>query len=101
VIKHLIPRESLIKEIKQLITPAEETGHYPLLVGEHGTGKTTLIKLAVKDMDKNKPKGIVYVNIPDRCSEEPSVVKAMREALEWSLDQVIDSKERKYSSSFP
>jgi hypothetical protein len=51
-------------------------------------------------MDKNKPKGIVYVNIPDRCSSEGSVVKAMREALEWSLDQAIDSKERTYSSSF-
>jgi ATPase subunit of ABC transporter with duplicated ATPase domains len=60
-IKHLIPRESLVEEIKQLITPAEETGHYPLIVGEHGTGKTSLIKLAANDMDKDKPKGIVYV----------------------------------------
>jgi hypothetical protein len=50
-------------------------------------------------MDKNKPKGIVYVNIPDQCVED-SVVEAMREALGWSPDQVIDSDKRKYSNSF-
>jgi hypothetical protein len=99
-IKYPIPRKPLVEEIKQLITPAEETGHYPLIVGEHGTGKTSLIKLAVNDMDKNKPKGVVYVNIPDRCVLEDSVIEAMREALGWSPDQVIDSGKRKCSNSF-
>jgi type II secretory pathway predicted ATPase ExeA len=98
--KYPIPRKPLVEEIKLLITPAEETGHYPLIIGEYGTGKTSLIELAMNDMDKNKPKGVVYVNIPDRCVSEDSVVEAMREALGWSPDQVIDSDKRKYSNSF-
>ena len=97
-IKHTIPRKALIEEIRQLITPAGEHRLYLLIVGEHGTGKTSLIKLAANDMDK--PKGVVYVNIPRRCDQEGDVAKAMQEALGWSPDQVIDSKERNYSSSF-
>jgi hypothetical protein len=48
----------------------------------------------------DKPKGVVYVDIPLRCDLEANVAKAMQEALGWSPDPVIDSKERKYSSSF-
>jgi ABC-type molybdenum transport system ATPase subunit/photorepair protein PhrA len=99
-VEYPIPRKPLVEEIKLFITPAEETGHYPLIIGEHGTGKTSLIELAVNDMDKNKPKGVVYVNIPDRCALEDSVVEATREALGWGPDQVIDSDKRKYSNSF-
>jgi len=57
-----------------------------------------LIKLAVDGMDK--PKGVVYVDIPIRCDLEVNVAKAMQKALGWNPDQVIDSSERKYSSSF-
>jgi hypothetical protein len=51
-------------------------------------------------MDKNEPKGVVYVDIPIRCDLEVKVAKAMQKALGWNPDQVIDSSERKYSSSF-
>jgi hypothetical protein len=51
-------------------------------------------------MDKNEPKGVVYVDIPLELKSVDTVAKAMREALEWSPDQVIDSSKRKYSSSF-
>jgi predicted AAA+ superfamily ATPase len=97
-IEYTIPREALVEEIRQLITPAEESRFYPLIIGEYGTGKTSLIKLAVDNMDK--PKGIVFVDIPIKCDSEPAVVKAIQEALGWSPDPVIDSNERKYSSSF-
>jgi hypothetical protein len=51
-------------------------------------------------MDENEPKGVVYVNIPIRWDSEVKVAEAMREALGWSSDQVIDSDKRNYSSSF-
>ena len=60
--EHAIPRKSLVEKIRQLITPAEEDRLYPIIVGEHGTGKTSLIKLAVNGMDE--PNGVVYVDIP-------------------------------------
>ena len=89
-IEHTIPRKPLVEEIRQLITPAEESRLYPLIIGEHGTGKTSLIKLAVNGMDE--PKGVVYVDIPSECDSEVDVAKAMQKALGWSPDQVIDSK---------
>ena len=69
----------------------EEGRLYPLIIGEHGTGKTSLVKLAVNGMDE--PKGIVYVNTPRDCGDDGTVTKAMQKALGWSPDQLIDSSE--------
>ena len=79
--------------------PTEESRLYPLIVGEHGTGKTSLIKLAVNSMNENEPKGVVYVDIPIECDLEVDVTKAIQEALSWSPDPLIDPSERSYSSS--
>jgi ABC-type Mn2+/Zn2+ transport system ATPase subunit len=97
-IAYVIPRNPLVEEIKKVITPAEEDSLYPLIIGEHGTGKTSLIKLAVDGMDE--PKGVVYVDIPLECDSGVGVINEDQNALGWSPDQVIDSKDRKYSSSF-
>ncbi|OCK92044.1 uncharacterized protein K441DRAFT_192804 [Cenococcum geophilum 1.58] len=50
-----VPREPLVEEIRKLITPSEKSRLYPLIIGEHGTGKTSLIKLAINSMDENEP----------------------------------------------
>jgi hypothetical protein len=97
-IEATIPRKSLVEKIRQITTPAGKSRMYPLIIGEHGTGKTSLITLAVDGMDK--PKGVVYLDIPRKCDSELDVVKAMQTTLGWSPDPVIDSKDRKYSSSF-
>jgi type II secretory pathway predicted ATPase ExeA len=96
-IEHIIPRKPLIDEIRRLITPSEYGGLYTLIIGKPGTGKTSLIKLAVDDMDE--PKGIVYVDMPIWCESEASVATAMQKALGWTPDQSIDSSERNYNSS--
>jgi hypothetical protein len=57
-----------------------------------------LIKLAVDGMDK--PKGVVYIDIPLKCDPAVKVAEAMQMALGWSPDPVIDSEKRKYNSSF-
>jgi len=61
----------------------------PLIVGEHGTGKTSLIKLAINGI--NEPKGIVYVDIPLRCDLEVNVTQAMQEALGWNPEYSSES----------
>jgi len=48
----------------------------------------------------DEPKGVIYVDIPLECDLAVDVAKAMQKALGWSPDQVIDSSERNYSSSF-
>jgi len=94
-IEHTIPRKPLIEEIRRLITPTEYSRLYSLIIGEPGTGKTNLIKLAIGSMDE--PKGIVYVDAKDNPFVD--IVEAMRMASGWSPDQVIDSSKRNYSSS--
>ena len=97
--RYIIPRNPLIEEIKEIITPTEESRLYPLIVGEHGTGKTSLIRLAVNSMNENKPKGVVYVDIPIGCDLEVNVTKAVQEALGWSPDPLINPSKRNYNSS--
>jgi hypothetical protein len=71
-IGHTIPRKALVEEIRQLTTPAGKGRHYPLVIGEQGTGK-------------NK--------------SDVEVAEAVRIGLGWSPDPVIDSSERNYGSS--
>ena len=60
-IEHTIQRTALIEEIRQAITPAGESRLYPVIIGEHGTGETSLIKLAVDGM--HEPKGVIYIDV--------------------------------------
>jgi hypothetical protein len=96
-IKHIIQREPLVKEVRELITPAEEGYLYHVIIREHGARKTSLFKLAVNSIDE--PKDVVYVDIPIKCYLQVDIAEAMRMALGWSLDQVINSSEYNYSSS--
>ena len=98
MIEEIIPREPLVEEIREIIIPAERSQSYSVVFGEHGTGKTSLITLAVNGM--GEPKGIVYLDIPHKSYEEANVVKALQTTLGWSPDQIIDSEKCKYSSSF-
>ena len=50
-------------------------------------------------INENKPKGIVYVDMPLECDLEDQVAKAMRDALGWSPDRLLDSDKRNYNSS--
>jgi len=80
-----IQRESLVQDVRTLVTPTENSRFYRLIVGEPGTGKTSLIQLAVDGVNKDGPKGIAYVGMPDECDTETKVVKAMQQALGWSF----------------
>jgi len=99
-IKAAIEPESFVKEVRSLITLTEEFRSYTLVVGEQGTGKTSLIQLAVNGMDKDEPKGVVYIDLPLKCGSEIGITKAMQKALGWSPDPIIDSDKHNYSSSF-
>jgi KaiC/GvpD/RAD55 family RecA-like ATPase len=93
----VIPRGSLVDRIRLLTIPAGKSRLYTFIIGEHGTGKTSLITLAVNGMDE--PKGVVYVDAPRKCDSEVNIVKAIQTSLGWSPDPIIDSNEGSYSSS--
>jgi polynucleotide 5'-kinase involved in rRNA processing len=71
--------KALVEEIRQVTTPAGKGRLYPVIIGEHGTGKTSLIKLAVNGIDK--PKGVIYVDV-DINDDSVDIAGAMRKALE-------------------
>jgi len=74
-----------------LITPTEKKRLYHLIIGEHGTGKTSLIQLAIDSMDEDKPKGIAYVDLPLDCDSEIDIATALQKGLGWKPDPAIDS----------
>jgi predicted AAA+ superfamily ATPase len=80
-VEHTVFRNTLVENIRQLIIPAEEDGFYSLIIGEHGTGKTSLIKLTVNDMDE--PKGIVYADMADDEADGADIAQVIREAMGW------------------
>jgi hypothetical protein len=75
-----------------LITPSARSRFYPLIIREHGTGKTNLIQLATNSL--KEPKGVVYVDIPIKNELSIDIARAMQQALGWKPDPVIDSDKR-------
>jgi hypothetical protein len=59
----------------------------------------SLIYLAINSV--NKPKGILYLDLPPKCNSEGDVAAAILEAVGWCADPLVDSSKRKYSSSLP
>jgi hypothetical protein len=70
---------------RDVMAPTEEYRLYPLIIGEHRTGKTSLIELALKRL--KEPKDVVYVNVPVQDGLAIDFAGAMRR----KPDPVIDS----------
>ncbi|CAI2190537.1 19455_t:CDS:2 [Funneliformis geosporum] len=62
VIGNLIKREDLEKRLKEMLRISSEMGTYFLIVGEHGTGKTTLVRNTILKLEK--PKGVAHFECP-------------------------------------
>ncbi len=58
-------RNNLEQKVIKSISRGEKSGNYFLLVGEHGTGKTSLVQRIVQ----NSGGGMVYVSCPDNPLE--------------------------------
>jgi hypothetical protein len=54
------PRSEIVKDLKKIFKPHEDQSEYYIIYGEHGIGKTTLIKTALKEIGQ----GVIYVDIP-------------------------------------
>jgi MoxR-like ATPase len=83
-----LPRDELVKEVRRLIMPDKQSRGYSLIVGEHGTGKSSLIQLAINEL--KLPKGIVYLTIPNTDDVDVNplmIVETLREAFGWTKDE--------------
>src|SRR5439155_1462741 len=63
-----IPREAVVGEIRKLISPIQQSRGYSLIIGEHGTGNTSLVQLAVNSM--KEPRGIAYEDVLTRSNQD-------------------------------
>jgi Cdc6-like AAA superfamily ATPase len=59
------PRKFLEQNIIQAIGAGDDAGNYFLLVGEHGTGKTSLVQRLVE----NSTSGMIYVSCPKDAND--------------------------------
>ena len=59
----VVERKELAAEMERILQPPEGYARYHLIVGDHGTGKTTLIRQVAHERD-----GIIYVSIPKDVS---------------------------------
>ncbi|RHZ79006.1 hypothetical protein Glove_152g9 [Diversispora epigaea] len=61
----IFPRNTVINQLKEILDPVKNQSSYHVVCGEHGTGKTTLVKIASKKVKQ----GVIYVNVPT-CIED-------------------------------
>ena len=86
-IEDTLPRKELVEEVWKIIKPHKHAQGYSLIVGEHGTGKSSLI-LTLNEL--GPPKGVVYLSIlnTDDVDSNPLVIAdTLRDALDWRKDE--------------
>ena len=78
----LIPRPEIIERLKNILQPCKDQSSYYVVCGEHGTGKTTLTRIASNEVGC----GVIYVDIPANFEE---LGEAFRKAINFaSVDHV-------------
>ncbi|KAG0128498.1 hypothetical protein HOY82DRAFT_611720 [Tuber indicum] len=64
--ENLVTRQGGIRAIEPILKPQGDYAYYSIIVGKHGTGKTTLVRQVGHQLD-----GILYLNIsPNSVSNE-------------------------------
>jgi len=56
-----IPRYEIMVQLRKIFQPDKDQSSYYVIYGEHGTGKTTLIKRVAREIGK----GVIYIDIPE------------------------------------
>ncbi|RHZ46055.1 hypothetical protein Glove_637g7 [Diversispora epigaea] len=64
-IEEFVPRSLVVNSLKKIFTPNKYQSFYYIICGEYGTGKTTLVKTAAKEVGQ----GVIYVNIPTNINQ--------------------------------
>jgi len=54
-----VPRPEIVERLKRIFQPYEDQSFYYMVCGEHGTGKTTLTRIASSEVGH----GVIYVDV--------------------------------------
>jgi SpoVK/Ycf46/Vps4 family AAA+-type ATPase len=77
----LVSRPLVVERLKKILQPDKDQSYYYLICGEHGTGKTTLARLASSEVGC----GVIYVDIPADLSE---LDEAFGKAINFAFEKV-------------
>lgn len=75
----LVERVGPTEAIKSILKPKTDYAQYNMIVGNHATGKTTLVRLVGHQLD-----GILYVNINPTSVSHYAFAQEMSKALHWT-----------------
>ena len=73
----LVPRPLIVDHLKKIFQPCRNQSFYHVICGEHGTGKTTLTRIASNEVGQ----GVIYIDIPADLDE---LGEAFRRAINFA-----------------
>ncbi|GES88362.1 P-loop containing nucleoside triphosphate hydrolase protein [Rhizophagus clarus] len=73
------------EHLKQILQPDEDESSYYVIYGEHGTGKTTLAKIASKDVGQ----GVIYVEVPSNLENIEQFGIAFGKSFNFAFEKHI------------
>lgn len=77
--EEIVERKAITKEIVSLFQLALDYANYSMVIGNHGTGKTTLVRHVGHQLQ-----GIVYVDIDSIGTADDQFEEAFAQATRWS-----------------
>ena len=88
-----ISRPDVEKVLRSVLCPkkGEQSNMYYLVTGEHGTGKTTIVRKVCREADG----GVIYIDVPDYAG---LVVPMLASALRYDLDEITFVKAVKHKT---
>ncbi|CAG8667676.1 13317_t:CDS:2, partial [Acaulospora morrowiae] len=78
----LVSRPLVVDRLKKIFQPHRNQSFYHMVCGEHGTGKTTLTRIASREVGQ----GVIYVDIP---ADIEDFGKAFGRALNFAFEEHI------------
>ena len=77
--ENIVKRQGATLAIESILKPQSNYAQYNMIVGKHGTGKTTLVRHVGHQLD-----GILYVNIGPNHVSEKTFGEAFAKAFHWT-----------------
>ncbi|CAG8577861.1 3189_t:CDS:2, partial [Funneliformis caledonium] len=84
--EQLIYREVVIKKLRRILEPIPDHSSYHVVVGNHGTGKTTVVRQCARDVGK----GVIYVDVPPVLD---NFVDNLAKAIGYSFKEYVSFTE--------
>ncbi|CAB4488582.1 hypothetical protein RhiirA1_467093 [Rhizophagus irregularis] len=73
-----ISRPEVVEQIKKIFQPDNDHSYYHVIYGEVGTGKTTLVKKAIKEVGK----GVIYIDIGEFERDQSMTLNSLKHIAE-------------------